>query len=219
MVDGSEAKASAGGKNQLLNLLVARQLEAKYYQTNFIAFIDLLGFSALIKEFPRSLNVEVKGDYEEVSTSTSKSGERFARFHHILDTVADNYIESSHPERMMIFSDCALMVFDTALQAAVSLAWIMQQDLYRAIPVRMCIAKGTCHAERFSIESIGKFNVTRSMFHGDGVVFATEGEKKAGKGCRIFRSVRKLKRRRNPVDSRRDPAAVDIGGAVRMART
>lgn len=86
----------------------------------------------------------------------------------------------------MVFSDCAFLVYDNALQAAVSLAWAMRQYLAWGIPVRMCIAKGTCHAERFSIEAVGKFNITRSMFYGDGVVFATEGEKKAGKGCRIF---------------------------------
>jgi hypothetical protein len=62
----------------------------------------------------------------------------------------------------------------------------MQTFTNSAIPVRMCLAKGTCHAERFSIESFPMFNLTRSMFYGSGVVAATEGEKQSGRGCRIF---------------------------------
>lgn len=73
-----------------MNFLVARELEAEYLQAKYVAFIDLLGFSALVKQFPGSFNVEVNGDYEEVVTSTSKSAERFGRFLHILDKLADH---------------------------------------------------------------------------------------------------------------------------------
>src|SRR4051794_12491733 len=62
----------------------------------------------------------------------------------------------------------------------------MRQFLSLAIPVRMCMAKGTCHFERFSIESFSSFNLTRSMFYGSGIVFAVEGEETSGPGCRIF---------------------------------
>ena len=64
----------------------------------------------------------------------------------------------------------------------------MRRFLALAVPVRMCLAKGTCHAERFSIESLPTFNLTRSMFYGSGIVFAVQGEENAGKGCRIFLS-------------------------------
>lgn len=183
--DDSEHKPS-GGKDKLVNLLVARKLEEDYHQIKHIAFIDLLGFSALVKEFPGSLDIQVKGDYEEVLTSSSKSSERFGRFHSILDRMASAVGDASRPERMMIFSDCAFAVYDNALQASVSLVQLMQSLLNAAIPVRMCLAKGTCHAERFSIESFPTFNLTRSMFYGSGVVFATEGEKHSGRGYRIF---------------------------------
>jgi hypothetical protein len=55
----------------------------------------LLGFSALVKEFPGSLNIEVKGHYDEVLTSTSKSSERFGRFHAILDRMAFGITDAS----------------------------------------------------------------------------------------------------------------------------
>ena len=97
-----------------------------------------------------------------------------------------SHYDASRPERMMIFSDCAFAVYDNALQAAVSLAPMMRQFLDWAIPVRMCLAKGTCHYERFSIESFQSFNLTRSMFYGSGVVFAVQGEENSGSGCRIF---------------------------------
>ena len=152
----------------------------------YVAFVDLLGFSDLVKRFPGSLNVEVRGDYEEVLTSSSGSAERFRRFHSVLDRVATDFADASRPERMMVFSDCAFLVYENLIQATTSLARAMRAFWEWEIPVRMCLAKGTCHAERFSVEAQGKFNITRSLFYGDGVVFAAEGEKKAGKGCRIF---------------------------------
>ena len=51
-----------------------------------------------------------------------------------------------------------------ARQAAGSLCEAMRRFLAWGVPVRICIAKGTCHAERFSIESFPTFNLTRSMF-------------------------------------------------------
>jgi hypothetical protein len=173
-------------KDKLVNILVKNELEVFYHPIKHIAFIDLLGFSALVKQFPGSLDIQVKGDYEEILTSTSKSSERFGRFHAILDRMAFAVGDASRPERMMIFSDCAFAVYANASQACVSMTKLMQSLLSIAIPVRMCLAKGTCHAERFSIESLPTFNLTRSMFYGSGVVFATEGEKHSGRGCRLF---------------------------------
>ena len=102
----------------------------------------------------------------------------------------------------MVFSDCAFALFDNALQAAVSLCEAMRRFLAWGVPVRMCIAKGTCHAERFSIESFPTFNLTRSMFYGSGIVFAVQGEENAGKGCRIFLSTSLNAQDRQRIESR-----------------
>jgi hypothetical protein len=169
----------------LVNLLVERKLRADAFPTRYVGFIDMLGFSALTKEYPGSMTLEVGDDYSSLTTGTSKSAERFSRFHALLDRMAANQLDASHPERMMIFSDCAFAVYDNALQAAVSLADLMRTFVSVGIPVRMGIGKGTCHFERFGIDTYQQFSVTRSMFYGSAVVYATEAEK-VGKGCRIF---------------------------------
>lgn len=89
-------------------------------------------------------------------------------------------------ERMMICSDCAFAVYNRALQAAVSLCHVMWRFLSVAAPVRICIPKGTCHSERFSIESFNSLCLTRSMFYASGIVFAVSGEENSGPGCRVF---------------------------------
>ena len=167
-------------------MVVERQLQARALPTKIIGYMDMLGFGALVRKHPDSFNIEISDDGSQVTTSTSKSSERFGRFHAVLDRTAMNHLDASRPERMMIFSDCAFAVYDNPLQAAVSLALMMRQFLGWAIPVRMCIAKGTCHYERFSIESFQSFNLTRSMFYGSGVVFAVQGEENSGSGCRVF---------------------------------
>ncbi len=180
--------SDAPGKDKLLNLLTARDIEAQAAPVKFVGFIDMLGFSDLVKAHPSSVILETGNDFDFVSTSMSKSSERFGRFHRILDHVAMNQVDASRPERMMIFSDCAFAIYENVLQAATSLASSMRLFAESSVPVRTCLAKGTCHSERFSIESFNSFHLTRSMFYGSGIVLAVEGEKKAGKGCRAFLS-------------------------------
>lgn len=165
--------------------MLERELRAHAFPTKYVGFIDLLGFSALTKEFPESLTLQVSEDYATVAAGTSKSAQRFAQFHAHLDWMAENQFAPSRPEQMMIFSDCAFAVYENPLQAAESLIELMRVFVRTALPVRMGIGKGTCHFERFGIDTNPGFTVTRSMFYGTGVVYATEAEK-AGKGCRIF---------------------------------
>jgi hypothetical protein len=186
----------------LLNLLVERQLRAAALPTKYVAYVDMLGFGALVRAHPGAFNVDVDEGTSAVSTSTSKSSERFGRFHAVLDRMAMDVADASRPERMMVFSDCAFALYDNALQAAVSFCGAMRRFLAWSVPVRMCIAKGTCHAERFSIESFPTFNLTRSMFYGSGVVFAVQGEENAGRGCRIFLSTSLDAEDRQKIESR-----------------
>ncbi len=183
--NNDQDQPSARAVDKLSNLLTERELQKAAFPTKYVGFIDMLGFSALSKEFPGSMTLEVNEDYSSLVTSTSKSAERFGHFHSILDHMASELWDRSHPQQMMIFSDCAFAVYDNALQAAVSLAQVMQTFISVAIPVRMGLGKGTCHFERFGMDTQKGFSVTRSMFYGSGIVHATEAEK-AGKGCRIF---------------------------------
>ena len=186
MTTPHDHKGAANPTKMLESLLVEQQIRETAFPTKYIGYMDLLGFGALVTEHPGSLNIEISDDGSTVGTSTSKSSERFGRFHAVLDKTAMDNLDATRPERMMVFSDCAFGVYDNALQAAVSLSKMMRHFLYWTIPVRMCIAKGTCHFERFSIESFRTFNLTRAMFYGSGIVFAVRGEETSGSGCRIF---------------------------------
>jgi hypothetical protein len=90
------------------------------------------------------------------------------------------------PSHLMLFSDCAFLVYDSPLQAAMSSTELMRRFLTMTVPVRMGLALGTWHAQRFSFDSGNSLTITRAVFYGTGVVRATYTEKKAGKGCRIF---------------------------------
>lgn len=175
-------------KSKLFRVLMDREIRKANKGPKVVGYVDMLGFGALAIKHPEMFDVEIDEEALAVNTFTSKSHERFGRFHAVLDRLAANELDSSRPERMMIFSDCAFAVYDNALQAAVSLSAVMRQLLRWAVPVRMCIAKGSCHFQRFSIESFPRFNLTRSMFHGSGVVCAVVGEEESGAGCRIFLS-------------------------------
>lgn len=199
---GPNLSPSDRGRDQLVNLLLERQLRAAALPTKYVGYVDMLGFGALVRAHPGAFNVDIDASTSAVSTSTSKSSERFGRFHAVLDRMAADAADASRPERMMVFSDCAFALYDNALQAAVSLCEAMRRFLTWAVPVRMCLAKGTCHAERFSIESFATFNLTRSMFYGSGIVFAVQGEENAGKGCRIFLSTSLDAKDRQKIESR-----------------
>src|SRR3979411_678729 len=81
----------------LLNLLVERQLRAAALPTKYVGYVDLLGFGALVRAHPGAFNVDVDESTSAVSTSTSKSSERFGRFHAVLDRMAMNVVDASRP--------------------------------------------------------------------------------------------------------------------------
>lgn len=98
----------------------------------------------------------------------------------------DSLDDALIPSHLMIFSDCAFAVYKTALQAANSATGLMQHLLTLSVPVRMGLAYGTWHVNRFSFAVADATTVTRAVFYGTGVVRATQAEKHGGKGCRIF---------------------------------
>ncbi len=87
----------------------------------------------------------------------------------------------------MIFSDCAFLVFENSLQAALFAVDLMRNAIKRGVPVRMGVGKGTFydieHSTKTDMKSIG---INKSRFIGTSVVFAHEAEQCGGKGMRIF---------------------------------
>jgi len=149
----------------------------------FVLYVDMLGFSALTEAHPDAFVAEVNGTVE--TTSMTPSSTLFNRFHRILDQyVARHRVDGA--DRVIFFSDCAFLVFPNAVLAAVHGTELIRKFVLDRVPVRMGIGHGTCHAIRFTSDTIDKFSLTRAMFSGTAIVRSCEAEKKAGKGCRIF---------------------------------
>ena len=53
-----------------------------------LGYVDMLGFGALAMAHPDMFDVEVDEEHLAVNTYTSKSHERFGRFHAVLDRLA-----------------------------------------------------------------------------------------------------------------------------------
>ena len=54
------------------------------------------------------------------------------------------------------------------------------------VPVRMGLAHGTWHVQRFSFDVVDSKTITRAVFYGTAVVRAHNAERYGGKGCQIF---------------------------------
>lgn len=148
-----------------------------------VLYVDMLGFSALTEGHPDVFVTRVDGDFE--TTAMTPSSAQFNRFHRILEQyVVRRSLDGA--DRAMIFSDCAFLVFPNALLAATHSVELMRNFLVERVPVRMGLGHGTCHAVRFTSDTIDKFSLTRAMFSGTAIVRSSEAEKKGGKGCRIF---------------------------------
>jgi hypothetical protein len=147
-----------------------------------VLYLDMLGFSALTESHPNAFSVNKSGSV--VTTSITPAAARFNRFHRVLEQyVAKHNFDG--PDRAIIFSDCAFLVFPNSLLAAIDASDLMKKFLVDRIPVRMGLGRGTCQAVRFTSDTIDRFNLTRAMFSGTGVVRSSKAEK-SGKGCRIF---------------------------------
>jgi hypothetical protein len=155
----------------------------------FVVYVDMLGFSAMTEAHPHSTVREVLSETEEETVTAvriSTTASLFARFHAVLDHAESSKWSTASPTRVMVFSDCAFMVFENALQAALFSTELMRGFLRRHVPVRMGLANGTCDAIRFSSDTVGQFHMNRAVFAGTAIVRASLAEKHGGKGCRIF---------------------------------
>jgi hypothetical protein len=170
----------------LERLLARRHIEQTIPPPQYVLFIDILGFSDLTEEFPNPVVWNFGPDDTVISAATSESSQTLGRFQYVLDSLSRYVGDASGPTNLMLFSDCAFLVFENLLQAATCAAELMRRFLQQHVPVRMGLAHGTWNAERFSFDSVNKVMITRSVFSGTGVVRAHKAECNGGKGFRIF---------------------------------
>jgi hypothetical protein len=150
----------------------------------FVLFIDMLGFSQLTEDHPKPLVYDFESRDFYVA-ETSESAKQLGRFQQVLNRVPF-LIDAWAPSHLMLFSDCAFLVFATALSSARAATELMRRFYLGAVPVRMGLAYGTWNADRFSFDSFNDITITRAVFYGTGVVRAHEAEKNSGKGLRVF---------------------------------
>lgn len=111
---------------------------------------------------------------------------RLNRFNSVLDRcVFEETINGGI--QAMLFSDCAFLVLDNSLRAAVVAAELMRNFIKRGVPVRMGLAKGTFYDIEYSATTDrGPVTVSKSRFIGTAVIGAHGAEQCGEKGMRIL---------------------------------
>jgi hypothetical protein len=108
----------------------------------FVLHLDVLGFAALVEAHPHGMVQELDDQKLRVNTYITESGSRFRLFHSVLDQVLEQRFESG-PSDAMVFSDCAFLVYQNALLAAVHSTGLLRHLVKAHVPVRMGLAYGT----------------------------------------------------------------------------
>jgi hypothetical protein len=180
----SSSDASAGPEKTLDRQLEEELIKRERPEPRCVLFVDVLGFSALTEEHPD--DIEWDFGSAEISAATSPTSRQIGGFQHALNTLAEAVGDASSPSHVMAFSDCAFLVYNNPLQAALSATRLMQYFFRVHVPVRMGLAHGTWHVHRFSFDVVDSKTITRAVFYGSAVVRAHNGERHGGKGCRIF---------------------------------
>lgn len=192
----------------LEKILRRRFIEATIPPPRHVLFVDILGFSNLTEAFPNPITWEFGDDNDVVASGTSEAARKLGRFQYVLDSLADSQYDGLTPTHLMLFSDCAFLVFENLLLACTCAVDLMRRFIQLQVPVRMGLAHGSWNSERFSFDSVDKLMITRSVFSGTGVVFAHKAECKGGKGLRIF------------IHSSIGPAALaEIAGTIQFVAT
>jgi hypothetical protein len=152
-----------------------------------LLFVDILGFEAITRE----IRVRVE-DYAEDEDGFTGSGTtelqgRFVRFSNVLDR---HVFEEgfSGGVQAMLFSDCAFLVYENALRAALAAASLMRVFITRGVPVRIGLGKGTFYDMEYTTTTTAGQSrvVSKSRFYGTAVIHAHAAEQCGGKGMRIF---------------------------------
>lgn len=149
-----------------------------------LIFVDILGFGAITSE----CQVRVR-DWHDGRFSGSSTTQMQAWLNGF-DAVVHQCV-FQQPDygcvQMMLFSDCAYLVFENSLGAALIAAKLMRSFILRCVPVRIGIGKGTFYSIELSTSTnVGNVVVSKSRFMGTAVVGAYSAEDCGGKGMRIF---------------------------------
>ena len=151
-----------------------------------LIFVDILGFAAITNQY----RVRVQEWRDEASgftgASTTEMQNRLNRFNTVMDKCV-NEERVNGGVQAMLFSDCAFLVFDTSLRAALIAVGLMRSFILYGVPVRMGLGKGTFYnIEHSTSTNVGNVTVSKSRFIGTAVVRAHAAEQCGGKGMRIF---------------------------------
>jgi hypothetical protein len=157
-----------------------------------LIFVDVLGFKAITNEY----QVRVRHFHDKATgflgTSTTEMQGRINRFNTVLDQCVLNEAVNGGIQAML-FSDCAFLILDNSLRAALVAVDLMRNFIKNGVPVRMGVGKGTFYDIEYSTyTNAGTLTISKSRFIGTGVACAHDAEQCGGKGMRIFvdRSVR-----------------------------
>jgi hypothetical protein len=151
-----------------------------------LIFVDILGFAAITNTY----RVRVQDWRDDVSgfsgSSTTEMPNRINRFSRVLDQCAFDAMLSGGVQAML-FSDCAFLVVDNSIRAAVMAVDLMRKFILNGVPVRMGLGKGTFYnIEHSTSTNVGNMTVNKSRFIGTAVVRAHAAEQCNGKGMRVF---------------------------------
>lgn len=163
---------------------VADQI-AKDNPPRFVLYLDVLGFGNLVLQHPQSQDFHITNN-RITGGGLSHSEVVMDQFQSVLNRVSGDTRYLANLSHMMIFSDCAVLVFFEAFDAAHCAATLMRQFIQAVIPVRMGLGYGTWHLQRSSFDVSRGTVITRALFYGSGVVCAARAERCGGKGCRVF---------------------------------
>ena len=151
-----------------------------------LIFVDILGFEAITNVYQVRVQDFGPNEHGFTGSSTTEMSNRINRFNTVLDRCVFEETLTGGIQAML-FSDCAFLVFETSLRAAVVAAGLMRDFIKRGVPVRMGIGKGTFYdIEYVTNTNVGSVTVSKSRFIGTAVVRAHASEQCGGKGMRIF---------------------------------
>jgi hypothetical protein len=162
---------------------------AQPFETTFILFVDMLGFSALVEKEGDDLNElnPIFTGVELYSPTPAESllGYRFVNFHRCLNE-ARVRLQEMGAGTAIVFSDSAFFRIDS-FEDAIHLARTLMFELVPSeIPARMGLARGSYRMLRFLTDSSAHVSFHMSQILGTGVVRAYETERCGLPGLRIL---------------------------------
>lgn len=162
---------------------------AQPFETTFILFVDMLGFSALVEKEGDELNElsPIFTGVELYSPSPAESllGYRFINFHRCLNQ-ARVRLQEMGAGTAIVFSDSAFFRIDS-IEGAVHLARTLMFELVTSeVPTRMGLARGSFRMLRVLTDFSAQVSFHMSQFLGTGVVRAVETEHCGVPGLRIL---------------------------------